>query len=259
MVVPAFLGASVGNTDAAAPGVISMSGSPGSGLDGNIFICQIVQDGLTGGITTDWTKTPDKFVNLAGTPDSATFIGTFDIGSLALQHLWIGRMIGENIGSDPAVDGYSSEDVYCRMYYFGDVSAGTTLADVIENGTAGSTTNTSGISATIADAGVTTLGPNRLALNLVGGSDDNLLDAFTGMSGGTWAEAVAEYASSSGSDAVLGLQTATMLNAGTIDGGTDTWADATDGWGVVGFALKPREEVEPTALSLPRRGMSMAA
>ena len=239
MAAPTFLGASNGNTDAASPGVISMSGSPGSGLAGNVFIAQVIQEGTTAGISVNWANALDNYSDLAGTVDVATFIGTFNIGSpaTALMHLWIGRMRTENQGADPAVTGYGSEDIYCRMYFFSNVSSGTSLATVIENGTAGTATGAAGTSATIADVGVVTLGADRLALNFVGGDDDNALDAFTGMSGGTWAEAVAEYADSAGTDAVLGLQTAAMASAGTINGGTDGWADATDGWGVVGFAL----------------------
>jgi hypothetical protein len=122
------------------------------------------------------------------------------------------------------------------MYEFQDVSTGTTLADVIEqNGTTTPSTS-AGTSEIISDADVTTTGPDRLALNFVAVNDDNPVDAFAGMSGGTWAETVAEFEVATGTDGGIQLQSATMASAGTIGGGTYTMA-ASDGWGVVGFAL----------------------
>jgi hypothetical protein len=217
---------------------------------GNIVILQVLSDG-TGAAPTFTSAT--NIENLAGTDNAWTSIGTnFAVGSptLANQHLWIGRTI--NTSAPTFTGGNSSgDDLYFRMYEFAGVNTGTTLAAVIENATAGSTVNSAGTSATIADASVQTLGANRLALNFVGGSDDNAIDAFTGMTGGTWAEAVAEYAESSGTDGVIQLQTATLDAAGTIDNGTDGWADATDGWGCVGFALIPAALA--TSYLLPNR------
>ena len=237
MAAPSFLGNSNGNTDAASPGIISMTGSPSTGLTDNVFIAQILQDGATdySPLTTDWSSLGDSFAALDGTVDSATYIGSF-AGGGCWQHLYIGRMTTENLGADPAVSGYASQDIYCRMYFFADVNAGTTLADVIEQNGTTTPATTSGTSNTIADAGVITTGADRLALNLVDVNDDNAVGAFTGMTGGTWAEAVAEYATASGTDGCIQLQTAAMATAGTIDGGTYTMA-ASDGWGSVGFAL----------------------
>jgi hypothetical protein len=101
-----------------------------------------------------------------------------------------------------------------RSYLFRDVSTGTTLATVIENVTAGATVNGAGTSATVADSGVTTLGPDRLALQFTAINDDNAQTIFTGagLSGGIWAEAVAEYADSGGTDGSIGLQTAAIIS-----------------------------------------------
>jgi hypothetical protein len=223
---------------------------------GDIVIAQILQDGSTDGAVA---VTGATFVeNLAGTDNAWTQIvgangdGSFPVGASgqARQFLYIGRALSTS--STPTISGTNStsEDLYIRMYFATDVSTGTTLADVIENGTAGSTVNSAGTSATIADADVTTLGADRLALNFVAGNDDNAIDAFTGMTGGTWAEAIAEYAEASGTDGVIQLQIATIASAGTIGGGTDGWADAADSWGVVGFALKPAVAAAP----VPRHG-----
>lgn len=202
---------------------------------GDLVIVQLLQDGSTGGAVVQTTAT--NISALDGTASAYTAIGSFNVGSptVAIQHLFIGRWSSgsSTIGGTNS----TSEDLYIRSYLFRDGSTGTTLATVIENVTAGSTVNGVGTSGTIADASVTTLGPDRLALNFVAINDDNAVAAFTGMTGGTWAEAVAEYADATGTDGCVQLQTASMASAATIDGGTTSNPDATDGWGVVGFAL----------------------
>jgi hypothetical protein len=129
---------------------------------------------------------------------------------------------------------------------FYNVSTGTTLASVIENGTAGATVNVTGTSNTAADASVQTLGPDRLALNFLAINDDNAFAGFTGQSGGTWTlgHTVAE---ASGTDGATAMLYAAMATAGTIDGGTGSITDS-DAWGVVGFAL-----IGTTVESPPRR------
>lgn len=239
MAAPTFVKAGAGFVDATDPhGLAGLSGV----TVGNIVVLHVIQDGSGTSPTLSISGGTGDVEDLAGTDGALTSIGKFDVGSGpdASQHLWIGRAIGTSINNSGQITltGGSGNDIYSRWYEFSDVNTGTTLADVIENGSAGATVNSSGTSNTIADAGVTTLGVDRLALNFVGVNDDNVLDAFTGQSGGTWAEAVAEYAESTGTDAALGLQTATIASAGTIDGGTDTMA-ASDAWGVVGFALIP--------------------
>ena len=112
------------------------------------------------------------------------------------------------------------------------------MAAIIENGTAGTVVNGSGRPPRSPTPASSRLGADRLALQFVGVDDDNPLGPFTGMSGGTWAEAVAEFASATGTDGAIQLQTATIASAGTIDGGSFTMA-AADNWGVIGFALMP--------------------
>lgn len=199
---------------------------------GRVLIIHCLQDGATGSAVTQTTGV----TSLSGTPDVATVIGTFSVGaSAALHHLWIGRVPSSGsltIGGTNS----STEDLYIRAYEFANVNSGTTLADVLENGSAGSVASGSGDVAQIDDVGVTTLGVDRLALNFVAVNDDNALDAFTGMTGGTWVEPTAEHADATGTDGAIGICTAGMATAGTINGGTDTMALA-DAWGVVGFAL----------------------
>lgn len=247
MAAPTFVRADGGVVDTSG-GFSSLGFGVGINGVGNVMICQILLDSTESGTIASSGTT--GLVDLAGTAGVLTTIGVFDVGSAvaARQYLFIGRVSSTGSGVNAAFTNSGTGDVWVRLYEFADVHTGTTLSDVIENGSAGSTTNTAGTSATIDDAAVTTLGADRLALNFVAGNDDNALDAFTGMSGGTWAEAVAEFASATGTDGVIGLQTATIASAGTIDGGTDGWADAADSWGVVGFALKPEAAAAPASL-----------
>lgn len=109
-------------------------------------------------------------------------------------------------------------------------------ATMTANFESGATLN--GLATNIDQPSVTTGGVERLVVAFVGVRDDNALDAFTGTTGGTWAEAVAEFTTIVGADGALGLQTATLASAGTISGGVDTMA-ASDPWRVHAFAIKP--------------------
>lgn len=161
-----------------------------------------------------------------------------------------GIRIGRATTTTPtiAVAGTATGDCYYRLYEFSGVASGTTLSDVLENSSAGATSNgTPGTSATISDTAVVTLGSDRLALNFIGVNDDNQADfdteAFTGMTGGTWVSG-GSYGTATGTDGAIGLQYATMASAGTIDGGTLTMV-ASDSWGVIGFALIPEVTYVP--------------
>lgn len=229
MAAPTYDGAAAGATDAG--GAWSYNGLAAS--VGSFLVLHVVQDGTSGAPSI--TSVTNRAA-LDGTADSMTSVGSFQIGgtSLAIHYVWVGRntsttaavYTGANSGTD---------DIYVREYSFDNVADGTTLASVLENVTAGSTTVSNGTSATVSDASVTTLGVDRLAINLVGINDDNPFAGFTGETGGTWTTADS-YASSTGTDGALYLCTAAMASAGTIDGGTSSITDS-DAWGVIGFAL----------------------
>lgn len=233
MAAPSFVSSGTGATD--AQGAWTYSGA--ASVAGNVVILQILQDGTTGGAVTLTSAT--NIENLAGTDNAWTSIGTFNCGSPtgALQHLWIGRLI--NTSAPTASGGNStSEDLYMRTYTYSSVNTGTTLADVIENSTAGSTANGTGTSATVSDTGVTTLGADRLALNFYAANDDVVGGEFSGESGGDWGSAfsVQQYAEASGTDGALQMHGANMAAAGTVNGGS-VILGASVAWGVVGFAL----------------------
>ena len=231
MAAPSYVNAGTGATDSGGAWSYTCQASAAAG---RVFIVQILQDGATSGALSSVVGT--NIENLGGTDNVWTAVAINQpVGSptAALQHIYIGRALST---SAPTISGANStsEDLYIRSYQFTDVSTGTTLATVVENG-AGTSANGVGSSNTASDTAVATLGPARLALNFLAVDDDNALAQFSGQSGGTWTE-VAEYANSSGTDGAIQMQYASMPGVWTIDGGTASITDS-DNWGVVGFAL----------------------
>lgn len=237
---PTWVASSTGATDAGGAWSFTCS-APGAA--GRVIIVQIYQDGNTNGAVTVTGAT--NIENLAGTDNAWTQIpGTNADGSWLVGQTSVGRhfiYIGRSLStSAPTISGgnSTSEDLYIIAHEFQDVNTGTTLADVIENSSAGNAVNfASDNTITIQDSGVTTLGKNRLALNLIAMEDDetNFATVFSGQSGGTWVLR-GSFGSSSGTDGAVILQTATMASAGTINGGSyevgaQTW------YSTVGFAL----------------------
>ena len=102
---------------------------------------------------------------------------------------------------------------------FRGVNTGTALTDIIENARAGTFVNGSGATAAVADTGVTTLGADRLALQFVAVDDDNPVGAFAGATGGIWAEAIAEFASATGTDGCIQLQIGQPAIVATLPAG----------------------------------------
>ena len=232
-----YVTASAGATD--ATGAWSYTTSAPSAA-GNIIIVQVFQDGTSASnaITIDSATNVE---NLAGTDSVFTVLSATgsDVGSAAAgyQYIFIGRAL--NTSAIVITGGNTgTNDIYVRAYEFSGVSTGTTLAQVIENATAGNFTNGAATTTSCLDTAVQTLGPNRMALNFVALADDAMgLAAFAGESGGDWTLPVAIYETGTGTDATLGLNTAAIATATTIDGGSDTITSIA--WGVIGFALKP--------------------
>lgn len=212
MTTPTFTIADVGTTDSVGNWSHSMDLSAYSAKEaGDVVILQVLQDGSTSGAVA-LTSVTGTVANLAGTSGAMTSLGgPFNVGNpvAAYQHLWIGRLTTNPSGTITfSGTNSTSEDVYIRLYFFKNVTAGTTLESVIENSVAGSVTNSSGTGANASDASVTTLGPDRLALNFIAVNDDNAIAVLTGMTGGAWAIAYPAYAESSGTDGAVVLQVA---------------------------------------------------
>ncbi len=166
------------------------------------------------------------------------------------RQVTVGRVMANGTVSVNIGVGASGEDAVCRLYEFSGASLGTTQATVFEHG-AGTFSET-GVttSTTVADAGVTTNGVDRLALQFVCLRTAQNVPNFTGETGGDWTE-LAEYI---GSTMTLQVQSATMASAGTIDGGTA--AIASSYWAVIGTAIIPAA-VAPTTAG--RRMMTLGA
>lgn len=201
MAKPSYVQASAGATDAS--GAFTFTG-PASGTIGNLVILQILVDG-TGAI--DWGTLSATNINaIDGTANTWTLVGTFNIGSAAVaqMRLYMGRRTSSSSAPTfTTTANTSGNDVYGRMYEYTNVSTGTTLATVIENATAGSTSSSAGTNATVADASVQTLGVDRLSLNFVGINDDNITAGFDNQSGGAWQVAISGYHESGGTDASI--------------------------------------------------------
>jgi hypothetical protein len=230
MAAPTLSGTGTGATDAG--GAWSYTTSAGAAA-GRLFIVGILQDGISPGVVAVTGAT--NIENLAGTDNQWTTLFLDQAGSGGAQlTAYIGRALS---GTAPTISGTNSTslDLYICDWSFNDVSTGTTLATVIENVTAGSIVYTSPAGGTINDADVTTLGVDRLAINIVGLDDDaSGISEYTGESGGNWS-VFTGFESASGTDGSIYLCTAAMATAGTISGGTETTTPT--GGKVAGFAL----------------------
>lgn len=203
MPVPSFIDASAGATDAGGAWSFTCQAPEAAG---RVFIVHILQDGATSGAVQ--RTSASNIERLDGTDNdwSVIYFGAA-VGSVssptAFHHLFIGRSLST---SAPTIGGSNStsEDLYFRSYQFTDVKLG---SSVRENGGVGAVAE-AGTGATVSDAIVETLGPDRLALNFIAINDDNAISDFTGETGGNWALATSPYAEASGTDGAIGLQIA---------------------------------------------------
>lgn len=235
MAAPAFVAAGTGAVITASSGTVG-GHTPSAG---NIVILQVLVDGASSGLSISGGGS--NFESLAGTDGELTHITGLPlanaVGSPTAgdQYLGIGRALGGALTSGTLTT--DTQDMYGRWYEFSGVHTGTSLSDVIENSSAGSMANGAGTGTSVSDTGVTTLGADRLACNFYAVNDDNAVPDFTGESGGDWT-VQASFASATGTDGAIGLLLAEIASAGTINGGSSSMS-ASDGWGVVGFALIP--------------------
>ena len=192
----------------------------------------VFQDGATGGAVT---QTGSSNVNTLAGSAGLTYVGTRVVGSPTngYLHLYCGRKITPAVNVGISGTNSTSEDIYCCIIEFGNVNTGTTLAAVMENGTAGSWANIVGLSATAEAPDITTLGPDRLGILITSVNDDNAVAAYT--SPGTWT-VIQHYAESSGTDGCIDVQVRTISSATTVSPGTSSITDS-DSWGVISFAL----------------------
>ena len=211
------------------------------GAVGDLLIYAVIQDGVGAGGFVQGTGL--RLEDLDGTDGDITVLGPFDVGSPATAKLSIGlARVTDPASPGPQIryTGDGSDDFWYQIISFRGIDAD---ADAIENG---ATTHASaaGTGATIDDVAVVTEGYQRLAINVIALDDHFDLVAFTGETGGDWAEVVEEYQGPFGTDATVGYQSAVIALPGTIDGGSQTMSGSA-GWAVVGFALKPADPTGP--------------
>jgi hypothetical protein len=215
---------------------------------GQLIIVHVFQDGTSASnaITID---SATNCTNLAGTSNAYTPLAAtgFPVGSVGTptgyHYIFFARSTGT---SASVITGGNSgtDDIYVRTYQFTGVHPGTTIAHILENGTAGTVASDAGTSASVTDVGVTTTDVERLCLNFIAVADDAQaaqLTDFAGESGGTWAYPVAAAGLATGTDGTLALISAELASAGTINGASD--AITSEAWGVIGFALRPTSAV----------------
>jgi hypothetical protein len=231
MAAPAWVQSSAGSVITATTG---NTGNLAGVTVGNFIILQIFQDGS--GVLATVVDTNSTIENLAGL-DNTMFLSQNALvaGSGGSEIIFFGRALATTVNADLSVVG--GDDLYVQLHEFSNVNTGTAETDVIENISAGNFPSGSGSTAAVADTAVTTLGVDRLAINLIAVDDDNQasFSSFTGETGGDWVLR-ASFGSATGTDGAVGLQTAAMASAGTIDGGSFTMA-AADNWCVLGTAL----------------------
>lgn len=233
MALPQFVQAGTGVAITGASGSATITGT----TPGNIIVMQYLLDGTNafGGITG-----VTNAENLNGDSGSLDFIAGMQVGGtfVAAQRADIGRSTGADIQVD---FGSVTDDIFVRLYEFSGVVDGATVATVIEND-AGTNEQNQGTSTTIADPQTISNGDNRLAVALIAANADVTLGSFTGETGGDWEETVAAFSSSAGTAGSIGINTAELPTATTIDGGTMTITSAA--WGVMTFCLLPGSDVD---------------
>lgn len=172
--------------------------------------------------TANSPSLPEDFTLLYG-PDTA--------GTAGRQWVYYKISDGTETGTiTVSIDGTSTVVKMARIYAFRNAA----MSNFVEDGGFSSSGSGSSVSA----PPVTTSGEGELVVSFVFVCDDNAVGSFTGETGGDWQEAVPEYTTTSGEDGCIQLQTAVMISAGTISGGTYTMS-ASDPWGVRAFAIKP--------------------
>lgn len=248
--MPHYVGSGSGAAVTGLTGACSKTGCKA----GNFIIVHSLQDGTSGNQSF---INVSNIENLVGDDSAVTGVATGAVGSptTALYDIWFGRVIADGTVSGDFSS--SGDDMFGWIHEFGNVSLGTTLSDVIEETTAGSFNFASGTSTTIGDESVTTLGPDRLGVQLITVAAQQSLTDFTGETG-DWTEPVAEFASAVGTAGTVGLQIAEIPGAATVDGGTITITS--NPWAVLAFALKPMVTlpVDADILRFPKPKMRYA-
>lgn len=204
----------------AADGADPTPGYPASISAGNLLLAHLLIRNTTATATT---------------PDGWTLIDGPDSNGASRQWIFAKSASGSESGS-LTIDTNQGAGIlaFAQIHRFTDWKNDATMANNFE----GLVFESSAGSTTVSDAGVTTSGADRLAVNFISLGNSLAMASFTGETGGDWTEAVAEARTTTANNGTLQLQTAGMASAGTVDGGSQTISGST-GWGIHGFAILP--------------------
>lgn len=227
MAAPSFVQASAGWTITGTSGAGSLSGA----VVGNFLLLQVLVDTSA---AFPIIGSGSGFEKVDGTDNDMDLIAGIQVGAtdLGAMRTWVGRVTNSSVSITVDTNG-STNDMFCRLYEFSGVSSDNVIANVVEN----TASQNQATSSTITDADVTATVAETLAINCVGVVDNQALSAFTGATGGTWSEPVAEYVGS-GTVGVIQLQIAALGSPGTINGGSLTMGGSA-AWGIQGMTFRP--------------------
>jgi hypothetical protein len=167
------------------------------------------------------------------TPSGWTLLdGPRDVGTTVAARHWVyGKVAaGDEDGTTVSFSTDNSAHTYARIYrYTGRVSG--TITELVKGfSSIAHATDPQGPSVTTTETGA-------LAVAAMTQSDNNAVAAIAGMSGGTWAESVAEYLPALGTGASLILNHCTpTANPGTVSGGAVVATN--DPSGTIGFEIR---------------------
>ncbi len=187
---------------------------------GRILIAHVYWEGTTDGPTND---PPSGWTKLGLSP--------YVIQTTIARHWIYGRIADGSESSSGIAFGAPAVTTQrgARIYSFSGRTAGT--IEELVNGFS----HISNASDPQAPTVVTTQA-GALACALIGQNDNNTMAAFVSATGGTWAEAVAEFTQALTPGFTLSLQVCTpTADPGTVTGGSDNTAN--DPVGVIGFQI----------------------
>ena len=223
--LPTYVGAGAGT--ATADQAVNLTPALPAGVQtGDLMLCQIGARRGGGGtpitsVTAGWT--------LVGT-------AAFSAASWA----WVYYKFHDGLESAPSINwaweqpAGTGELLAARVYAWRGVNPSDPFEDFDVS------VPVSGTGPTYPMPAVTTAVPNSIALSYSTYSDDDTAcAAATGMTGGTWIETVAEFATSLGFDQTIHAQHAVMAAPGTITGGLVAIAGGDVARVGVAFAIQP--------------------
>lgn len=211
--MPAFISAGAG-TSAAPPGATMSPAFPASIVAGDLLILHAAMSDTVGGTVT--------------TPAGWTSIGAFPGGAQVTKQWAFFKIADGSESGTLAVTCSADTAGGMRIYRF---SSGT-------GAEAAAGTRTAASSTSMPAQNLTTLGNNRLAVQLFAAWTNTTIGDITGESGTDYTEAVAEFASATG-PILMSVQTGQVPTPTAITGGTATLGAASVQRDSYGFAIIP--------------------